>query len=690
MSYRPEIDGLRAVAVVSVLLYHAGIWPFTGGYVGVDVFFVISGYLISGIILREVHDGLFSVVGFYNRRIRRIYPALLATIIVSTVLSAFTLYADDFKDFGQSVVATLTFSSNLLFWFETDYFAPNAELKPLLHTWSLAVEEQFYVLFPLLLILTKRWSFSATFFILSSLTLASFCAAQYVSTTFPVSGFFLLPFRMWELLAGALLALYETRYPRLKGGLASLGAVLGLLLIVYAVLRLNQETPFPGVFALIPVCGSVLVIRYAHSSTPVGRLLSSRLAVGIGLISYSLYLVHQPIFALYRYARPAEPSWPEMLGLISLSILLAALSWKFVEQPVRKASFSSRKVFAGATFGSLILICVGAVIHVKSGFPAWTLARLSPEQAVVYRNLLTEKRRVDEIADGNRLTDCIFRTAEMNQVFKNQFAACAARHGPALMIVGDSHAGNLFDALAPISQRPFVVGLSKGFCRAVESNPQCFYDTLLDFAEEHSSSISLIVYMQAGFYLLDAPDGTIGSRDMFHRYDGRSFDASRHRITLTLSYLRKLSLHTPMVWLGPWIDPHVTQNQLVARGCDGLAALPNPFVIPSYRHLDEMARAMADQHQITYVSTISAVNFDPRNDILDCRHVYFMDADHWSEAGGAKFGPLVLSALIRTLPDWLNPPDANRKKRAPFSRQTRRTVPTPSTNEPTRATFFLP
>ncbi|MBD9446708.1 acyltransferase [Rhizobium sp. RHZ01] len=246
MNYRAEIDGLRAIAVVPVLFFHAAIYPFSGGYVGVDIFFVISGYLITGILLNEIEQGSFSVVGFYDRRIRRIYPALFATIVVTAIAAAFVLYADDLKDFGQSVIATLTFMSNVLFWHETNYFAPNAEFKPLLHTWSLAVEEQFYVLFPLLLSVLAYRGRRSQFAVIAILTLISFAAADVASLRSPASAFFLLPFRAWELSVGALLALYENGRSRPAGRIASIAAIVGLLLIAYAIVGLILRPRFRG------------------------------------------------------------------------------------------------------------------------------------------------------------------------------------------------------------------------------------------------------------------------------------------------------------------------------------------------------------------------------------------------------------------------------------------------------------
>ena len=270
MEYRREIDGLRVLAVLPVILYHAGFETLSGGFVGVDVFFVISGYLITTIILAELEQGKFSIVNFYERRARRILPALFLVMLVCIPAAWFWLLPSDMKNFSQSLVSVSFFVSNILFWHQSGYFDASAELKPLLHTWSLAVEEQYYVICPLFLMLFwrlgKRWILVA----LGLVFVASLALAQWAAYAKPAAAFFLLPTRVWELLIGAFAAFYLSKANRKEFGKAAgeFGGWLGVALILYAVFAFSKATPFPGFYALVPALGTVLAFPQfcRHSS----------------------------------------------------------------------------------------------------------------------------------------------------------------------------------------------------------------------------------------------------------------------------------------------------------------------------------------------------------------------------------------------------------------------------------------
>jgi peptidoglycan/LPS O-acetylase OafA/YrhL len=364
LGYRPEIDGLRALAVLPVMFFHAGFEMFAGGFVGVDVFFVISGYLITSIIRREMAAGAFSILGFYERRVRRILPALFLVTAACIPFAWAWMLPGEFKDFAQSVVAVNLFASNFLFWKESGYFALTAELKPLLHTWSLAVEEQFYVTFPLLLLLLRRVRERTLFAVIFILTLASFALAEWMSVRHPDANFYLLPTRAWELGVGALLAIVlPSIKARIFGALAEAGALAGLALIGFAVFTLDGDAPFPGIWALAPVLGTAALIACAGPKTWVGRILAWRPIVFVGLISYSAYLWHQPLFAFarlrcYECAIPAYGYG----ALTGLSLLLAALTWAFVERPFRrKGAVGRTPLFAGAAGVAAAFIGLGFV-----------------------------------------------------------------------------------------------------------------------------------------------------------------------------------------------------------------------------------------------------------------------------------------------------------------------------------------
>ena len=375
MKYRPEIDGLRAFAVIPVILFHAGVGSFSGGFVGVDIFFVISGYLITTIILSEKEKGTFSLVDFYERRARRILPALFFVTFVSLLCAWFLFLPSDMDRFSRSLVAVSLFSSNILFWKEAGYFGGANELKPLLHTWSLAVEEQFYIFFPLFLMLMwrfrKRWIFSS----LVLVAVVSLIGSQWAAYSEPTANFLLLPTRVWELALGAFVAFYFLYCKQLNRVLLSHQFVaetlsfVGMLMIGYAIYSFDKTVPFPSFYALVPTVGTCLIILFSSSQGFVGRLLGAKLFVGIGLISYSAYLWHQPILAFARYSGVAEQNELFLVGIASLSFPLAYFTWKFVEAPFRrKEIFSKRAISIFSLLGSLVFIGIGLAGYFNGGF----------------------------------------------------------------------------------------------------------------------------------------------------------------------------------------------------------------------------------------------------------------------------------------------------------------------------------
>ncbi|MDC1445947.1 acyltransferase [Amylibacter sp.] len=370
MKYRPEIDGLRALAVLPVILFHAGFEWFSGGFVGVDVFFVISGYLITTIIISEMAEGKFSIVNFYERRARRILPALFFVMAACLPFAWLWLAPNDLKDFGQSLVAVSTFSSNILFWLESGYFDTASELKPLLHTWSLAVEEQYYILFPVFLMLTWRLGIKTILILLSIIFFISLGLAQWVAYNTPSAAFFLLPTRGWELLVGVFAAFYLNYNTHLKSHILNQAlSLLGFGMIVYSIIALDETTPFPSYYALTPTIGTGLLILCAVPKTFIHKLLSLKFIVGIGLISYSAYLWHQPLLAFARHRLLGEVSDLMLIALCVISLVMAWLSWKFVEAPFRnRKTFTRNKVFLFSIGCIFIFSSLGISMHLKKGY----------------------------------------------------------------------------------------------------------------------------------------------------------------------------------------------------------------------------------------------------------------------------------------------------------------------------------
>ncbi|PCJ73546.1 MAG: acyltransferase [Rhodobacteraceae bacterium] len=427
MQYRREIDGLRAVAVIPVIFFHAGFTIFSGGYVGVDIFFVISGYLITNIIINELEQGTFSILRFYERRARRILPALFLVMLLCIPFAWMWMLPSQFKDFSVSLVAVAIFISNLLFLSETGYFAASAEEKPLLHTWSLAVEEQYYMLFPIFLILLWRFGRSPVFYIIVILSVLSLTLSEWGWRNKPEVNFYFTFSRFWELLAGSICAflLYGKQYKS-----NNILSTFGLALIVFAIFFYDETTPFPSVYALAPVTGTALIIMYGTRETWVARLLSLKGFVGVGLISYSAYLWHQPLFAFARIRSITPPEQWLMLSLAIGSLVLAYFSWRYVEHPFRKRTLpalpTQRAVFGVASLVGAAFVAFGVYGYFEDGLPQ----RLTPSVAY-YANFENDK---------NPNEQCILRPEGSMEIHPKPECSEFIQNGKIdVAFIGDSH-----------------------------------------------------------------------------------------------------------------------------------------------------------------------------------------------------------------------------------------------------------
>lgn len=380
-TYRADIDGLRAVAILSVVIYHLSPAALPGGFTGVDIFFVISGFLISGLIFKELEEGGFRFGDFYIRRIRRIFPALALVMVSALVAGSFILTAPEYSQLSKHVMGGSAFAANLVQWREAGYFDTDSRLKPLLHLWSLGIEEQFYFFWPITAVLAWRRRFGA---VLLALILTSFCF-NIARTDHHAVGAFYLPFgRAWELLAGALLAYHEasrisagpglgdTKW-RLPFGLSisskDAAAFLGMLLLVTAVTIIKSDSKFPGWWALLPVGGTVLLIWAGQRAGINGKLLSHPIFVFVGLISYPLYLWHWPLLAFLRISSEAEPSLVARTGVVALSFVLAALTYWIVERPLRESRIPRVAIVVALSAIMLLLFTAGYIGFRKNAPP---------------------------------------------------------------------------------------------------------------------------------------------------------------------------------------------------------------------------------------------------------------------------------------------------------------------------------
>ena len=432
LTYRPEIDGLRAIAVGAVILYHTqitifGHQPFKGGFIGVDIFFVISGYLITSIILKElVTTGSFSFKHFYERRIRRILPALLFVMLVSLPFAWMYLLPSSFVDFSKSIFYSLGFSSNFYFHYSgQQYGAESGLLKPFLHTWSLSVEEQYYILFPIVLLITFKYFRKYLIHILILGFVVSLGLAEWGSRNHPSFNFYVLPTRGWELLAGSFLAYleitlgYRSKYKTLNLILPTIG----LFLIGHSILFFKDEMFHPSFYTLSPIIGVCLIIWFSNKDELITKILSTKLFVGIGLISYSLYLWHYPIFAFDRIIEFTQGSLFKELLVGIIILILSIVSYYLVERPARNKNNKFKVIIISLIISISILVVLNFNIIQKEGYK-----NRVPE---ILQNDLEEPWNLLKNLDGKNchgnIEGCKFNISSNKKVY----------------IIGDSHMASI-------------------------------------------------------------------------------------------------------------------------------------------------------------------------------------------------------------------------------------------------------
>lgn len=499
MKYRADIDGLRTIAVVPVLFYHAGL-GLPGGFIGVDVFFVISGFLITFLITSELHENRFSILNFYERRARRLFPALFAMLLVTLVASMIIMVPSDLEDFGKSMLSTTLFAGNIWFYLQEGYFNEAAELQPLLHTWSLGVEEQYYLIFPLILIaLNLILGYKRLFFCVSMLALGSFVASIAMLPSKPEATFFLPHLRAWELLVGSLLGLATWRgwvSSFLKSlPIVHLLSLLGLTAIIWPMLRYDPETPFPALAALPPVLGAtILIATGSNRQSIVARLLSVRPMVFIGKLSYSLYLWHWPVISLAFYMN-GKLSPLQGAGCLLISMVLSYVSLRFVEQPFRNRQRIDRKAIFVCSFGAIaVSLSAGFALGKLDGLPY----RMEPEflKLADSSNYLHDRR------------DCHFVTPERGKT-GDVCLRGAPQTDATFALIGDSHADAISPAIFGAAAELGLAGFQytdagfvplPGVTRSGQSNEDSI-EAMLAFLDERPSVNTLILtgYWQHAF-----------------------------------------------------------------------------------------------------------------------------------------------------------------------------------------------
>lgn len=437
MHYRPEIDGLRCIAVLSVVFHHADFPLISGGFLGVDVFFVISGYLITRIILGEVVTETFSLRNFYVRRIRRIMPAVVFVLVCTVPISWAVMVPFQFHEFSRSVLTTLFFVSNIFFWRNSGYFDASSEHKPLLHTWSLAVEEQFYLFFPLLMLLIWPFGRNRALSLVAALSVISFLIAEFAPRSYATASFFLLPTRAWEIGVGCILAFFPEIASRTPRYFREFGATLGLVAVLTSFFVLHHKMALPGFLSLLPVLGTALVIGFATQGTFAARFLAMKLIVAIGAISFSLYLWHQPVFVFSRLYFGSIDGWLNSIFLIGVSVILSVLTYRYIEVPFRgrgrtNISFPTVAKYVVALYALLVLHSAFAVFEERNnrflfsayaGHPALIDARVENTRRMIWQKdpvNLADYMNADELPGARVLVMGDSHSTDVYNVIQSQ------------------------------------------------------------------------------------------------------------------------------------------------------------------------------------------------------------------------------------------------------------------------------
>ena len=627
--YKPEIDTLRAISVMAVIFFHFELFSLTGGYLGVDIFFVISGYLISLIIFNEISEERFSFLNFYIRRIKRIFPMLFLVCIITIPIAYINFRPEELKYFGLTITSIILFISNILFFNTTSYFNDIANHSPLLHTWSLSVEEQFYLIFPLLVfIFSKKNSMKLFVIFIVFISFSSLIWSEYSASNFKDNYFFLLSNRIFEIGIGVLCA-YITFYFRIKHKrfildniiLCDFIAFLGLLAISISFFVFDDFSNMPGFLSLVPTLGTAFFILTNRKSSIISSIMSFKIGSGLGKISYSLYLWHFPVLIFL----PNIKNSGYIYAIIPLLIILSFLSWKFIELPIRyNKRISDKKICLALFLSGAIIFLVGILFISTDGLKKHYLTKLNLNELQLDQAIQDTKKLKDNIP-----TDpCKFRDSNFTKVFMKKFHTCLKKHKSFIFVLGDSHATDLFNVIANESSYPFVVGMSAGGCRPHTPIKKCHYQNSINFVHYFKKNIKSIFYTQKGSYFLD---------------NYQNLPVNINFIKKTKAYIDLLiTVEYPIIWMGPNIEPNIPFNKNIQNlllDDKKMLLLMNKNIF----NVDSNIKSILSSSPIIYFSKVKLMNFKLKNDFYVDGKFTYSDNDHWSAFGEVYFGKKIFN-----------------------------------------------
>lgn len=632
LNYRPEIDGIRAIAVILVFFFHLEISYFELGFFGVDIFFVISGYLITFLLIKNSKNKNF-FKDFYFRRARRLLPAFLVVVLITSFFTYIFYLPYDLRDFGQSILAATTFWSNILFFIESGYFENTSKVKPLLHTWSLSVEEQFYIIFSLLFFLIYKKKLISKNFILIlfflSLFLSQFSGYMISDETNIKNDNFLLnqsiyfsfysPLgRFWEFLFGSIIAIYQSKklvnktVSSLSKNILSLVGFIFILLIFF----FDKENVIsPSFFLFLPLFGVFLLIFFADASTIIGKFLSQKVLVFIGKISYSIYLIHFPIIILAKYNNFDITNKYKLL-IFFIVIFFSYLSWRYIEKPFRNKKVISNKNFLFILSPLFFLIIIiGLTFHFTNGLEKSYVNRINDKEKIEYSNIKKLFKSEKKNIYSNKNFECKTWESEINQQILKKFNKCADKYRDAIVVLGDSHALDVFNSLSRVTSEKFVFGIGKPGCR-VFSQKKCDYNQYAKFMIDNKDNINVVLFVHQGnYYLL---------KNRFFKINKKVFD-------ITDNYLNTLSKHVTTVWFGFNVEPRVKPIYLIKK--NNIDRFENRKIYD----LENYLKNKSNDNYI-YFSRIDLMKYNYFKDFKIKENYTYSDGDHWSNFGEIYFG----------------------------------------------------
>ena len=635
INYRPEIDGLRAIAVFAVVLFHIDENILPGGYLGVDIFFVISGYLIFSIIFKEIQSNNFSLKNFYIRRARRILPALYFMVIVNGSAAILYLYPDQLIYLGKAMFSIVFFISNIFFWRTTSYFDDPSSQNIFLHTWSLSVEEQFYIFVPFAIVFLKKYiEWKTVFYLVLLFFFISIFFSSYIADIKPNANFYLIFSRIFEISLGIGISFYQfvfkKKYHLSNKFLDNLLVIIFFFIILLSFFYLDTSFLMPSYFSLIPCLAVTYIILTINSNTILYFILSRKEIVYIGKISYSLYLWHFPLIVFILSFEPKFfTSVLNIFIFLFFLIIISHFSWKHIENYFRNTKKINNSFFCRILFGAVSsIIFISIIIFYTNGFNNSFNKRLSQEDKNIYNLILSAKESQKIINNKN----CHIWTEDINENFLKKFNSCIDNNKENILVIGDSHAIDLFNALAyNIDNDINLISISRNGCRPAVPYESCKFNDVINFVNENKNIFKFIIYHQKGSYLLT---------------NYKKMPIRNLHLGKTIEFLKKLRLEKKLIWLGPRIEPNIDLNKKISIGLIKKYKFSIFEKRDLFSSLDSALSRNSESSGIKYVSLINLINYQSEKDYFHNNRLMFSDKTHWSIDGEKYFGKKIIESNL--------------------------------------------